>query len=161
MNERGVGFALVHASRREAIWLGRGVPDLSEALRVARRQLGWDAYDRDPLTLDLEIWGCENDTVFAKYRRVWALQVDTRSGESELRVLSDSGAVSGSEASGSDEFCGPEDHQRDEQLYHCSNAGESRAKSAQKTDWSDELPSSTDEDTEILSSLDSDTEDTD
>lgn len=88
MGDRGVGFALVHAARREAIWLGRGVPDLSEALRVARRQLGWDAYARDPLTLDLEIWGCENATVFTKYARVWGLlDAEERIGERELRVL--------------------------------------------------------------------------
>lgn len=76
----GVGFALVHAGRMEAIWLGRGVPDLSDALRVARHQLGWDAYSKDhPLTLDLEIWGCETRTVFRKYRRVWELSEGTES----------------------------------------------------------------------------------
>lgn len=71
----------------EAIWLGRGVPDLSDALRVARLKLGWDAYSKEhPLTLDLEIWGCETRTVFSKYRRVWEL-ADADDGSEESKVL--------------------------------------------------------------------------
>jgi hypothetical protein len=70
----GAGIYLVNAANRECVYLGKGVPDITRALKRATNELTWDVL-QTPLTLDIDLWGVHR-LVAAKYKACYSLEED-------------------------------------------------------------------------------------